>query len=206
MSKPLSWRTIGRAIYDISQGTELKGIFGEAFVTGLLRKKKLIKLDNVKCISLNLNIDLHSAVFTLYRLEENTACHWGLEPVFEELSRRGSAYGVVSEIRERLGVFVREIGIGDLDKLCVNLVYQATRKCRLCGNPFEPLNFGVIYLEGYAESRSGRVFCPVISICIGYYRRLLDRGIVKIRRDGRLVPCEEYLRSFALLWFFRTRL
>ena len=78
MSKPLSWRTVGRAIYDISQDTELKGIFGEAFVAGLLRKKKLLKLDNVKCVSLNLNIDLHSAVFTLYRLEEyNTACHWG---------------------------------------------------------------------------------------------------------------------------------
>jgi len=101
LSRPFSWRTIGRAIYDISQGTELKGIFEEAFVAGLLRKKKLIKLDNVECISLNLNIDLHSAVSALYRLEEyNTACHWGLEPVFEELWRRGSAYGVVSEIRE----------------------------------------------------------------------------------------------------------
>jgi hypothetical protein len=206
LSKPLSWRTIGRAIYDISQDTELKGIFGEAFVAGLLRKKKLLKLDNVKCISLNLNIDLHSAVFTLYRLEEyNTACHWGLEPVFEELWRRRSAYEVVSEIRERLSVFVREMGIEDLDKLCLNLVhvgYEATRKCKLCGNPYEPPNFEVMYFEGYAESRSGRVICPVISICTECYRKLLDKGIVKIRRDGRLVPREEYLRSFALLWFY----
>jgi len=110
LSRPLSWRTIGRAIYDISQDTELKGIFGEAFVAGLLRKKKLLKLNNLKCISLNLNTGFHSTVFTLYRLEEyNTACHWGLEPVFEELWRRRSAYEVVSEIRERLGVFVGEI-------------------------------------------------------------------------------------------------
>jgi len=206
LSKPFSWHTIGRAIYDISQDTELKGIFGEAFVAGLLRKKKLLKLDNVKCISLNLDTGLRSAVSTLYRLEEyNTACRWGLEPVFEELWRRGSAYEVVSEIRERLGVFVKEMGIEDLDKLCLNLVYvgyEATRKCKLCGNPYEPPNFEVMYFEGYAESRSGRVICPVISICTECYRKLLDRGIVKIRRDGRLVPREEYLRSFALLWFY----
>jgi hypothetical protein len=138
---------------------------------------------NVKCVSLNLNIDLHSAVSTLYRLEEyNTACRWGLEPVFEELWRRGSAYEVVSEIRERLGVFVREMGIEDLDKLCLNLVhvgYEATRKCKLCGNPYEPLNFGVIRLEGCVEGRSERAFCPSISICTECYRKLLDKGILK---------------------------
>ena len=55
--------------------------------------------------------------------------------------------------------FVKEMGIGieDLDKLCLNLVhvgYEATRKCKLCGNPYEPPNFGVIRLEGCAEGRS----------------------------------------------------
>jgi hypothetical protein len=197
---------VGRAVYDISQDTELKSIFGEAFIAGLLRKKKLLKLDNVKCVSLNLNIDLHSAVFTLYRLEEyNTTCRWGLEPVFEELWRRGSAYEVVSEIREGLSVFVREMGTEDLDKLCLNLVhvgYEATRKCKLCGNPYEPPNFGVIRLEGCVEGRSERAYCPSISICTECYRKLLDKGILKIRRDGYLVPREEYLRSFALLWFY----
>ena len=69
---------MGRAVYDISQDTELKGIFGEAFVAGLLRKKKLLKLDNVKCVNLYLDAGLRSAVFTLYRLEEyNTTCRWG---------------------------------------------------------------------------------------------------------------------------------
>ena len=83
MSRPLSWRTVGRAVYDINQDTELKSIFGEAFIAGLLRKKKLLKLNNVKCVSLNLNIDLDSAVSTLYRLEEyNTACRWGVRACF----------------------------------------------------------------------------------------------------------------------------
>jgi hypothetical protein len=199
---------VGRAIYDISQDTELKGIFGEAFVTGLLRKKKLLKLDNVKCVSLNLNIDLSLAVSTLYGLEQYSArCQWGLEPIFEELWRRRNAYEVFNEILEKLNVFIEEMGIEikDLDIFCMDLTITRLKdmyKCKLCGERYEPPSFKVIYLAGATNNRSECGVCPTISICDKCYRRLVDKGIIKVRRDRYQVLSEEYLKNFALLWFY----
>jgi hypothetical protein len=98
---------VKRAVYDISKNTELIGISRGAFFDTLLRKKKMVKLDNAVCISLNNDYTLHYAVHALRRLEEyNDRCQWGLEPVFGELWRRKNAYEVFNEIcipRTRLG-------------------------------------------------------------------------------------------------------
>jgi len=152
MSKLPSWHTVGKTFYDISQDNEFKGFVGELIVAWLL-KKKLLKLDNVVCTSLN-NSRLGSALNNLVKLKKyNSNCHWQLDPVFEELLRRRNAYEVFNEIHEKVSVFAREIGFEDLDKLCRNLmsnrfdilvdlylVYKGPMgdkkpicKCQLCG-------------------------------------------------------------------------
>jgi len=211
LSKRPLWRTVGRAVYDISKNTELIGIFGEAFFDTLLRKKKMVKLDNAVCISLSNDYTLHYAVHALRRLEEyNDRCQWGLELIFEELWRRKNAYEVFNEIWEKLRVFIDEMGvvIRDPHTFCLDLTItrlEAMHKCKLCGEHYEPPNFGVIHLVRVTESKSKastRATCPTISVCAKCFKRLLDKGVIKIRRDGLTVFIDDYLKNFALLWVY----
>jgi hypothetical protein len=199
---------VGRAVYDISKNTELIGIFGEAFFDTLLRKKKMVKLDNAVCISLNNDYTLHSAVHALRRLEEyNDRCQWGLEPVFEELWRRKNAYEVFDEIRKKLSVFIKETGIviEDLHRLCTNLQSQgldSTHRCKICGENYKPPNFRIITLRGAVNNREASGSCLTISICEKCYERLLEKDIIKKPGRTEVFVREEYLGNFALLWFY----
>jgi hypothetical protein len=46
---------------------------------------------------------------------------------------------------------------------------------------------------------STRATCPTISVCAKCFKRLLDKGVIKIRRDGLTVFIDDYLKNFALL-------
>jgi len=219
------WRIVGRAVYDISKDTELKGIIGEAFVYALVRKKEMIKLDNAMCINLNYSHTLYSAVEALSTLEKyNERCQWGLESIFEELWRRKNAYEVFNEIWGELSVFINEMNemgivIRDPYTFCLDstfldpklsdsafILLEAKGKCKLCGEYHKSPDFGVIYLGRPAESESkalARSTCPTIYVCAKCFKRLLDKGVIKIRRRGReAVVTDEYLKNFALLWVY----
>jgi hypothetical protein len=201
---------VGRAVYDISKNTELTGIFGEAFFDTLLRKKKMVKLDNAVCISLNKNYTLHSAVHALCRLEEyNDRCQWGLEPIFEGLWRRKNAYEVFDEICRKLSVFIKETGIviEDLDHLCTNLQPQglnSIHRCRICGENFKRPDHLLLTHGGAVNNREASGPCPFIPICEKCYKRLLEKDIIKELKGPRVVVFirEEHLMNFILLWFY----
>jgi hypothetical protein len=203
-------RTVGRAVYDIINDTELIGIFGEAFFDTLLRKKKMVKLDNAVCISLNKNYTLHSAVHALHAFKRyNDRCQWGLGPVFEELWRRKNAYEVFDEIWKKLSVFVKETGIviEDLDHLCTNLQPQgldSIRRCGICGENFKPPYYRVITLRGPVSNREASGPCPLIPICDKCYKRLLEKDIIEELKGSRVVVFirEEHLMNSILLWFY----
>ncbi|MFZ8791341.1 MAG: hypothetical protein ACO2OS_03545 [Thermosphaera aggregans] len=201
-------RTVGRAVYDISKDTELIGIFGEAFFDTLLMKKKMVKLDNAVCISLNKNYAFNYAVHALHKFERyNHICRWGLEPIFEELWRRKNAYEVFDEIWRKLSVFIKETGIviEDLEGLCANLQPQgldSTHKCNICGENYKPPNFRIITLKGAVNNRVANGFCLTISICEKCYERLLEKDIIKKPGRTEVSVREEYLRNFALLRFY----
>ena len=208
MSKHFYWRTIGKATYNISQDTEVKSIFGEAFVDTLLKKRKILELDNVVCISLSSDYTLHSTIHTLYQLERYDArCQWRLDSAFEELWRRRNAYEAFNEIWKKLGIFIEEAGIiiKDLHRYCKDLIapgLESIHKCKICGENYKPPDFEVITLRGAVKSRETSGFCPTISICRKCYERLLEKGIIKKSSGIGVFPSKEYLRNFALLWFY----
>ena len=203
-------RTVGRAVYDISKDAELIGIFGEAFFDTLLRKKKMVKLDNAVCISLNKNYTLNYAVHALRRLkEDNDRCQWGLEPVFEELWRRKNAYEVFDEIWRKLSVFIKETGIviEDLDGLCTNLQSQElviAHRCGICGEKFKRPHYFLSTRGRAVNNREARGPCPIIPICEKCYKRLLEKDIIKELKGPSVVAFtrEEHLMNFILLWFY----
>jgi hypothetical protein len=202
---------VGRAVYDISKDTELKGIIGEAFVDALVRRKEMIKLDNAMCINLNYGHTLYSALEALSTLEKyNDRCQWGLASIFEDLWRRKNAYEVFNEIWGELRVFINEMGIVIRDPytFCSDsafILLEAKGKCKLCGEYYEPPDFGVIYLVRLAESKSkalARSTCPTIHVCAKCFKRLLDKGVIKIWRGREAAVTDEYLKNFALLWVY----
>jgi len=211
LSKRPLWRTVGRAVYDISKDTELIGIIGEAFVNTLVRKKKMIKLDNAFCINLNYDHTFYFAVKALSTLKEyNERCQWGLEPIFEELWRRKNAYEVFNEIWEKLRVFIDDIGIVPRDphSFCFESFItglEAERKCKLCGEYCEPPDFGVIHLVRPAESKSkalARSTCPTIQVCARCFKRLIDKGVITIWKNRHAIVIDDHLKNFALLCVF----
>jgi len=201
LSKRPLWRTVGRAVYDISKNTELIGIFGEAFFDTLLKKKMMVKLDNAMCISLNHYYSLKHAVHAWRTLERyNNWCQWGLEPIFEEL-RRKNVYEVFDEIRKKLSVFIKEIGIviEDSDRLCTNLRLCG---CEICGEKYKPPNLREITLKGAVNNREASWPCPTISVCEKCYERLLEKCTIKKLERTEVFVRKKCLRNFALLWFY----
>jgi hypothetical protein len=61
------------------------------------------------------------------------------------------------------------------------------------------------YVGRLAESKSkalARSTCPTIHVCAKCFKRLLDKGVIKIWRGREAAVTDEYLKNFALLWVY----